>query len=585
MSTFQIKSNDKKALKPVPITPRSSFAALAMGIAVILPAPTAMADGLSGAYLAARHASYFSDYKAGAEYYTQALMRDPSNASLLENALMSFVGLGDINRAIPVARKMASDGIVSQVSRMVLVADLVKNQDFDGIITMMEKGDTIGPLVDGLVVAWAELGRGQMSAALEAFDKVSKERGTRAFGLYHKALALASAGDFEGADDILSGDEDGPIQATRRSVVAHAEILSQLERNDDAIELLDSVFGVDSDPRVMQLRDELAAGETLPFSSATTPAQGLAEMFHTVAAALSGETDDGYTLVYTRMAEYLDPTHTEAILLSAALLERLERYELATEAYNRISRDDPAFHIAELGRADALRLAGKKEAAIEVLQQLAKSHGELPSVHAALGDALRQQEQYALAAKSYDRALELSGEPKTEDWFLFYARGICFERIDDWEKADADFQMALKLNPNQPQVLNYLGYSLLEKNIRLDEALKMIERAVAAVPNDGYITDSLGWALYRLRRFDEAVGYMERAAELKPVDPIVNDHLGDTLWAVGRKLEAEFQWRRALSFDPEEVDAKRIRRKLEVGLDVVLEEEGAEPIPVVANDG
>ncbi|MCK4713214.1 MAG: tetratricopeptide repeat protein, partial [Marinosulfonomonas sp.] len=140
-------------------------------------------------------------------------------------------------------------------------------------------------------------------------------------------------------------------------------------------------------------------------------------------------------------------------------------------------------------------------------------------------------------------------------------------------------------NPNQPQVLNYLGYSLLEKNIKLDEALQMIERAVSAVPNDGYITDSLGWALYRLRRFEEAVGYMERAAELMPVDPIVNDHLGDALWAVGRKLEAEFQWRRAMSFEPEEEDAKRIRRKLEVGLDVVLEEEGAEPFPVMANDG
>ena len=133
--------------------------------------------------------------------------------------------------------------------------------------------------------------------------------------------------------------------------------------------------------------------------------------------------------------------------------------------------------------------------------------------------------------------------------------------------------------------MNYLGYSLLEQNVKLDEALEMIERAVAAVPNDGYITDSLGWALYRLRRFEEAVTHMERAAELTPVDPIVSDHLGDTLWAVGRRLEAEFQWRRAMSFEPEEADAARIRRKLEVGLDAVLKEEGAEPLPVLANGG
>ena len=120
--------------------------------------------------------------------------------------------------------------------------------------------------------------------------------------------------------------------------------------------------------------------------------------------------------------------------------------------------------------------------------------------------------------------------------------------------------------------------------MKLDEALEMIERAVEARPNDGYITDSLGWVLYRLGRYEESVSHMERAAELTPVDPIVNDHLGDVYWAVGRRREAEFQWNRAMSFDPEEEDGERIRRKLAVGLDLVLEEEGAEPISV-ANDG
>jgi tetratricopeptide (TPR) repeat protein len=137
--------------------------------------------------------------------------------------------------------------------------------------------------------------------------------------------------------------------------------------------------------------------------------------------------------------------------------------------------------------------------------------------------------------------------------------------------------------------LNYLGYSLVEKRKNLDEALDMIERAVAARPDSGYIVDSLGWVLYRLGRYDEAVGHMERAVELMPVDPVVNDHLGDVFWAVGRKREAEFQWKRALSFirageGDGEADPDRIRRKLEVGLDVVLAEEGAEPLKV-ANGG
>ena len=152
--------------------------------------------------------------------------------------------------------------------------------------------------------------------------------------------------------------------------------------------------------------------------------------------------------------------------------------------------------------------------------------------------------------------------------------------MDVWPKADRDFREALRLNPDQPLVLNYLGYSLVEKKIQLDEALIMIEKAVELRPESGFIVDSLGWVLFRMGRYDEAVPHLERAAQLEPIDPIINDHLGDGYWSVGRKREAHFQWRRALSFDPEEAEADRIRRKLEVGLDQVLQEEGAEPLTV-----
>jgi tetratricopeptide (TPR) repeat protein len=140
------------------------------------------------------------------------------------------------------------------------------------------------------------------------------------------------------------------------------------------------------------------------------------------------------------------------------------------------------------------------------------------------------------------------------------------------------------LKPDQPQVLNYLGYSYVEMKRNMDDALDMIQRAVAARPDDGYVTDSLGWVFYRMGRYQDAVVEMERAVELMPVDPVINDHLGDVYWAVGRKREAKFQWRRAMSFEPELDDATRIRRKLEVGLDAVLKEEGAAPL-AVATDG
>jgi tetratricopeptide (TPR) repeat protein len=271
--------------------------------------------------------------------------------------------------------------------------------------------------------------------------------------------------------------------------------------------------------------------------------------------------------------------------MAAELLEDLGQYELATEAYKSVPRDHPSHQAAEIGRAQALRQAGKPDAAIEVLEQLTGRYGDYPAVHSALGDMLRALERYDAAAEAYDRAIALyDGAPSDAAWFLYYARGIAHERLDEWPAAEADFRQALELNPDQPQVLNYLGYSLVEKQEKLEEALEMIERAVEARPDSGYIVDSLGWALYRLGRYEEAVGHMERAAELLPVDPIVNDHLGDVYWAVGRRTEARFQWNRALSFDPEPEEAERIRRKLEVGLDAVLAEEGAEPLAVAGDD-
>ncbi len=549
-----------------------------------------LSDGVSGAYLAGRHANYSSDFKAAAQYYTRALTRDSSNPVLLENAVLAQLSLGEISRALPIARKMDSDGLQSQISQMVLIADLVDQGDYAAILARIEQDKGVGPLVDGLLGAWAQLGSGQMSDALAAFDTVSTERGLSGFALYHKALALASVGDFEGAEAIYADDSTGAVQMTRRGAMSRIEVLSQLDRNTEALDHLTAAFGTELDPGLRLLRDRLETGETLPFTHVTSARDGMAEVFYTVAGALQSEASPDYTLLYTRVAEFLRSDHVDALLLTADLLEEMGRFELATAAYKRVPADHPAFHAAELGRAEALRRTDKTEAAIEVLEQLARTHGDLAIVHSTLGDFLRQQKNFKAAITAYNQSLAIYGENSTErsQWFLYYARGICYERLDDWEAAHADFRSALELNPSQPQVLNYLGYSLVEKQQTLDVALEMIERAVSVRPDSGYIVDSLGWALYRMARYEEAVDHMERAVELMAVDPVVNDHLGDVYWAVGRYLEAEFQWRRALSFvdedTAEEAKPDRIRRKLEVGLDAVLAEEGEEPLKV-ANDG
>ncbi|MDO6478544.1 tetratricopeptide repeat protein [Shimia thalassica] len=546
------------------------------------------AQGFAGAYLAGRQAAFDSDYQAASQYYTQALARDPSNPRLLENAVLAFLSLGQVDRAMPVARKMRADGLQSQLANMVITADLVKDGKFETLLEEIDGTLEINELVDSLVSAWAQIGKGSMSEALKAFDEAAKQQGAAGFSAYHKALALASVGDFSGAEAVYSAETDAPVQMTRRSVIALVQILSQLERNEEALNVMKEMFGTALDPRLQDMYDTLEAGGELEFSVVSGASDGIAEVFYTLADVLAPDAAPDYTLMYARVAEYLRPDHVEALLLSAGLLDQMGRYELATEAYKRVPADHPSFHAAEMGRADALRMAGKNDAAIEVLEQLTRTHGELSSVHSALGDVLRQQKDFEGAVAAYDKAIELDNTLDRALWFVYYARGICHERLDKWDMAEADFRKALELNPEQPQVLNYLGYSMVEKQIKLDEALNMIERAVAARPGSGYIVDSLGWVLFRLGRYDEAVGHMERATELMPIDPVVNDHLGDVYWAVGRNLEAEFQWKRALSFvsddTAEEANPDRIRRKLEVGLDQVLEEEGADPLKV-ANEG
>ena len=542
-----------------------------------------LAFGTTGAYLSARQAATDNDYASAAEFYGEALARDPGNHAHMENALSAHLAMGEIAPATALGRQMLDAGSNSQIAHMAVVTAEALDGDYDALVDGFAAGTRVGPLVDGLLVGWAHIGAGNAAEGLAAFDAIAEREGLRPFALHHKALALGHAGDFEAAEDILSGRASGQLPENRRGLIARVMVLSQLGRNDEARAEIVRVMGNEIDATLGDLDRRLSEGETLAFSAVTDAAHGMAEVFYTVSAALDGEAADSYSLLYSRLAEVLDPSHIDALLLSAEYLERLGRPKLATLTYDRVPRDAPEFITAELGRADALRAADRPDAAVEALTQLAEAHPGMAAIHAKLGDTLRRMGSYGEAVGAYDAALDLHGSVEPEHWFTYFARGISHERVDNWEAAEADFRTALELHPNQPQVMNYLGYSLVEKKLKLDEALELIEAAAIARPDNGHILDSLGWVLYRLGRFDEAVGPMETAVELMATDPIINDHLGDVYWAVGRHTEAHFQWQRALSFDPEPEEALRIRRKLDVGLDVVLAEEGEEPI-TVAND-
>jgi tetratricopeptide (TPR) repeat protein len=558
------------------------IAGLATGLPAQAQQETAEPPALdAGAFLSARVASTHADYAAAADWYARALLADPKNPAMLDGAILANIALGELDPAATMARALEGMSGKTEISHLALLIAESRDQNFAALVARTAEGVKAGALLDSLIAAWAHVGQGRMTDATAIFDTLSKAQGMSAFGLYHKAMALAFAGDLEGADAILSGKAAGSVELTRRGFVAHAQILSQLERNADAIAVLNAHFDAASDPEIAALLRRLEAGEPVPQDSVTSPVEGIAEVFHNLAAALSQEDKGTQTLIYARGAEQLRPTVLEYALLTADLLEDQGQHDLAIAVYSAVPADHPMSYIAEIGRADASQAAGRTEAAIEALKGLVRTKPDVLAGHFALADALRRNERFAEARDAYTAALDLIPEVQPQHWTLFFSRGICAERLGDFDATVADMREALRLNPDHPQVLNYLGYTFVDRGENLEEALSMIERAVAKEPSAGYIIDSLAWAYYRLGRYADAVAPMEQASLLEPVDPIVTDHLGDIYWAVGRKREAEFQWSRALSYGPEEKDAVRIRAKLAKGLDAVLAEEGATAIAPV----
>jgi tetratricopeptide (TPR) repeat protein len=566
----------------IPIALRLTVCAATLALAM-----PAAADTNAGAYLAARQAAISGDYDAAAVYFRDALLADTNNTVLMEQSLAAYLGNGQVEYAARIARPFINTGGESQIANIALMAQAARAEDWDAIFDLIEAGHEVGPLLDGLAQAWAYLGKGDTDHAMMRFDEVIDTPGLRGFGQQHKALALAMSGNLDGASAIYDLPPDIGIIPRRATVVAHLQVLAQLGDFERAGDIIERAFGEDPDPELAALRNAITAGEVPDLSHVVaTPGDGISYAFKGLSDILQGEANESYLLLYAQAARFITPHDADAQIATARLLNALGQYDAAAQTFAQVATDSPAFFSAEIGRAEALRLAGRVEQAIEVLSQLTRSHPDMPLSHASLGDIYRQQEQFLGARAAYSAALLGYPVDASIRWWLLYSRGMTSERLDEWDAAEADFRASLALNPGNPSVLNYLGYSLVDRGLKYDEALGMIETAVAARPDSGAIVDSLAWVYYKLGRYQEAVGPMERAAELEPNDPILSDHLGDVYWMVGRDVEARFQWRRALSFEPEQAEADRIRRKLSVGLDVVYADEGVIPAVAVemAND-
>lgn len=538
--------------------------------------------GRAGPYLAARLAGTRNDYAPAAQYFRQAVRNDPGDQFLQDGALVAMISAGEMDEAVALSNSLVQAGKPTELAGLVRVVDLARRGDWAGVLKGLDdrpsSASAAGPLLDGMIRAWAQLGAGRAGDAFATLERLAKTRGAAGIARYQLALAKASVGDYEAAEKALRApDASGHLGG----ITAHVEVLSQLERPAEAIKVLDAVEALETEPTLKALRDRLAVGETLPFDVVSSPVDGLAQVFVTFGGVLmGGEDTDPLALIYARLAQYLDPRSTDAQLLAAQLLQSAGQFDLAEKEFDGLRAKGDLRPAAEMARIDALARAGRSADAETAARHLTDAWPDLAASWMALGDLLRQDNRFAEAVPVYDKAVSLlqkDGDSKA-GWFALYARGIALERTGQFDRADADFEAALKLQPEQAPILNYLGYSWVDRNIRLNEGLSLIERAVALRPDDAYILDSLAWAHFRMGHYAQAVEPMEKAVAAMSSDSLVNDHMGDIYWMVGRKREAEIQWKRALSlYKPEDTDTdpNRVRAKLELGLDAVLAAEKA----------
>ena len=561
--------------------PHSIFLLIILSIAGMVRAEISF-----GGYLAGRHALSTKDFDAASTYLSRAIEDDLENPELLNGLISVQVSLGDIGAA-----KISSDnldllGVQTQLSNMVKIAIQLRNRDFDNAKQQIENEQGINPLLDKIVTGWAFADQGNFEDAETIFDEIGKGSSLAQFSQMQKASMLAAYGRYESALNTIGNLEKNSNRISIDARALKVQLLLKLDNKEEATEYFSKIFGdgVNSDAANLRMQVEDHPNAYSIEESLSLEA-GIAYAFYAIADILKDDADPNTALLYVRLAQYLNENSPKAILLAADLLEQMGQYDLAVEEYAKISPSSSYFLSSELGRVGALRDGGKTEAALEVLYYLSREFSDIGIVHNSLGDFLRREERYSEAKIAYDRAVDIYRENNNVSWVVLYARGITHERLQEWDKAESDFRNALTINPDQANVLNYLGYSLIDRGEKLDEAMTMIEKAVSLQPESGYIVDSLAWGLFKLGQYETAIPHMEKAAELMPVDPIVTDHLGDLYWAVGRQLEAKFQWRRALSFDPELKDATRIREKLRIGLDRVLVNEGLKPTSeLYAND-
>ena len=561
--------------------------AAACGLAVLAAVATTGAEEMipprapsaTGAFLAGQQALAELRTADAAQFFRDASLEQWDNPQVVSRTFVAYAANGQMDDAVSAARHALELDKTDELARLVIATDAVRQRRYAAAVSMLNDldPDTFEGLTGSILKAWALTGEGKIDDAFGLLDKLGKG-GMEEFFVFHRAMMADVAGRQADAVKYITQAHDADA-FTADIVEAYARIMGNsgdFAKGLDAIAAFEAQ-GLDS-PQVTEVKNALLKQQR-PGLFADSIQAGGAEMFHSIGVAFARQGSSDIAMVLMRLAQYLNPRNDNVLLVIGQLYDGAKQYKLANSIYDSLPQGSPMRPLATVRIADNLDSLGDRPQAIARLTDIVATNPSDVDAISVLGDLYRSDKKYTDAANAYTKALAVTGGTSPGDWRFYYVRGIAYQQNNQFPLAEKDFLKALDLNPGQPQVLNYLGYTWVDKGMNLTRALDMIQKAVDATHNgDGYIVDSLGWAFYRLGRYQDAVTELEQAATLLPNDPEINDHLGDAYWQVGRKLEAHFQWNVAYSLDTVGDVKARVAPKLKGGLDAAPKDGDSAPV-------
>ena len=525
----------------------------------------------SGSYIAGQFAEKEADFRNSSYYYIDLISRGETQKEILRKSIVYSALAGNFEVATAISRKIDDLQLNYPVANLIMFSEAVKNRENTKILEAFERNKKNFPdIFQNVAEFWMLIINDEKDKAFNLINSLSINNEAQLQILnYNQLLAYVFFNEYEEAKTIYENTDFSDFLFDSESSLALVKYFQKAKKNELSESILNKVRSAsDNSYYLLAFVEMLENGKELD-SIKISPYKQIAEIFFrwSQSVQLQGKNTINKPF-YLSLANFADPTSSFLKFKLATVLFDTENYSLSKEILDNISKDDLFYMDSIVENTYAIEQLDSEESALEYIEKLISDGINNARLLKTYGSLQRSQRLYKESIKSYTRAIEAAKrELYTESvWPILFLRGISFERSKNWDLAEADFISALEINPDQPQILNYMGYSLLERKEKLDQAMRMILLAAEKAPDSYHIIDSLGWAYYKTGDFQKALQYLERAMELESTDPIVNDHLGDVLWMLGRKMEAKFQWKKSLSFNPEPIDQKNTEYKLTFGL-------------------